>query len=386
MNRKIAGVVLATGSLVWFAMTRVDNDPGSPTAPLPRFASPLADSPVPAPDTNPEHVPEMWDEFYLKVFQDPTLGAARQFDIVAAAYHRYKSSDVEAGYLVDLIAQIGAGADPARAAWLRVELLDPMTSATLRLHLLGAIDSVLESPDGMRREALMSAVRDQTGSQHAPTAAEALQVYSRHAPLAEASAMLAFALRHDQIDIAGYAHALGARLQDTDDGVQQLTVIDMLLAAANGSSDNAVHATVIDSIQSALPSMRGTMSVPAPVHAMLADYLHQHEPQFSGDPDDFDMVDAVRFSHWLDTLAQLAPQESDMVSCELMLQHVLELSADPRKLAALLLSDRREAILRTARAQGNLSMIRERLTQAAAVTRAGGTANEVLAGLLQHVE
>jgi len=277
-----------------------------------------------------------------------------------SAFDTYAAGSRMSGAPVELLAQSSASGLPrsAKNATAIRSLLVTRRSTDEQVVLIRLLGRQFAAGDPTGQNHLIAAdLKALAGSDDVGIARAATFAYSRMGYTADHLSLLLRARQRGILDDDNYFGELAHTLPYATRADQQ--VIARSLRDSRNDHANQIVAMLVNDA-----AVRQRISPEA--EAELGQALSGTEPRFAMALGQFDLVDAARFSAWLQALATLQPQSDSRAQKAFILAKLQSPSTDPRKVMAFLASEHGAAFISGTADRTALRALVTRITEYAA--------------------
>jgi hypothetical protein len=184
-------------------------------------------------------------------------------------------------------------------------------------------------------------------------ATEGVMVYSRLAYFKDSSDVLLYAKKSGLIDADTYYGDL-AHLVPYAPANDQITLVTTIKDGNNQYALEILASTAQDAV---------TMNkIDMATKKIILSSLEANEPGFGQALGEFSLIDAVRYSTWLQSVANLSSATREVKYEDVVLAHLNNYEADPRKIMAFLMSSDGKTFIQNVGKNGSLDGALKRIT------------------------
>ena len=304
----------------------------------------------------------LMDSTILIEAANPALSADQKFQILWSAYQRNKSSDEVASYYLDSLVSISPVPHVDK---LISELNNAMTSPELQRHLMRLLETAYRdrnegNVNGVSQNNILDVIQAKMNNDEDSVANEAVDIYSRQANPELAISALKTAHESHVINDSEFIHDIFFKIPAINDPtIQNALVSQMIILAAQTQTPEAANALV--GAVGVIFEYTDHIKLNDQTSSALRDFLIKNEPQFiAGENTQYEMLTAADYCSWLNSYAK-AGNKSENETLKFMLETLTSNATDPKKIIAVLLSNRGQNVVHLARQEGRLTTLQNSL-------------------------
>jgi len=304
----------------------------------------------------------LMDSAILIEAANPALSADQKFQILWSAYQRNKSSDEVASYYLDSLVSISPLPHVDK---LISELNNAMTSAELQRHLMRLLETAYRDRNegdlaGISQNIILDVIHAKMNNDETSVANEAVDIYSRQANPELAISALKTAHERRIINDTEFIRDIFFKIPAINDPtIRNALISQMIILAAQTQTPEAASALV--GAVGVIFEYTDHIKLNDQTSSALRDFLIKNEPQFNaGENMQYEMLTAADYYSWLNSYAK-AGNKSENETLKFMLETLTSNATDPKKIIAVLLSDRGRHLVNLARQEGKLTVLQNSL-------------------------